>query len=53
MARIRIQCHMTGLEEQTRVMRRQVAQEKQLPPADLEKRKPQYNFWRKKAGWIN
>lgn len=43
---------LNTVEEQTEVMRRQVESEKQFPPTDFEKRKQNYNEWRKTVGWI-
>ncbi|QDH78577.1 hypothetical protein FKX85_05840 [Echinicola soli] len=40
------------LEEQTRIMRRRMESENQLPPTDLEKRERQYDEWRASVGWI-
>ena len=43
---------LNTLEEQTRIMRQRVVEENQKPPADPEKRKQEYDAWRKKVGWI-
>ncbi|MPR33119.1 DUF6624 domain-containing protein [Salmonirosea aquatica] len=43
---------LNTLEEQTLLIRRQVENEKQTPPADFEKRKQEVEAWRKKVGWI-
>ena len=43
---------LNTLEEQTEIMRRRVRSENQLPPADIEKRKQEYDEWRKSVGWI-
>lgn len=40
------------LEEQTEIIRKQVAAEDQKPPADMKTRTQQFDEWRKKAGWI-
>lgn len=40
------------LDEQTARLRQQTREENQTPPPDLEKRKQEYDRWRKKVGWI-
>lgn len=39
------------LEEQTELIRARAAREKQTPPAHPEKRKREFEEWRKKMGW--
>ncbi|MDB4769096.1 hypothetical protein OAG16_03355 [Saprospiraceae bacterium] len=43
---------LNKLEEQIEIMRRRVKNESQSPPTDFEKRKEQFEQWRKKTGWI-
>ena len=43
---------LNTLEEQTQVIRARVARERQKPPEDSEKRKRDFEEWRKKVGWI-
>jgi len=43
---------LNTLQKQVKLMRKQAGQEKQLPASDIEKRKQQYDEWRKKVGWI-
>lgn len=43
---------LNSLEEQTEIIRKQVAAENQKPPADLKKRNKQADEWRKNVGWI-
>ena len=43
---------LNSLEEQTGIIRKQVAAENQKPPADLKERNKQVDEWRKKVGWI-
>ncbi|MEM9675990.1 MAG: DUF6624 domain-containing protein [Bacteroidota bacterium] len=43
---------LNTLAEQIEVMRRQAKDENQSPPADYEKRKVEFDQWRKSAGWI-
>ncbi|MEL7121620.1 MAG: DUF6624 domain-containing protein [Bacteroidota bacterium] len=43
---------LNTLEEQTEIIRKRTQNENQSPPADFEKRKKQYNEWRKSVGWI-
>jgi len=40
------------LQEQTEVMKQRIKSENQLPPIDLEKRKREFEEWRKLVGWI-
>ena len=40
------------LAEQTQVMRRQAAREKQSPPADWIQRQADFEAWRKRIGWV-
>jgi len=42
-----------SLEEQTQLMRRQVREEGRTAPPDMEKRKKDYEEWRKRVGWID
>lgn len=48
----RAQLGLNTLEEQTQVMRKQVAHEQENAPKDLQKRQKEYDQWRKKVGWI-
>lgn len=43
---------LNSLQEQTEIIRKQVLQENQKPPADLKERNRQVDDWRKKVGWI-
>ena len=43
---------LNTLEEQTAIIRRQAKNENHLPPADLEKRRQEFEKWRKRVGWI-
>ncbi len=43
---------LNTVEEQILVMRKQVERENELPPADIEKRKQEYDEWRIKVGWL-
>lgn len=43
---------LNTLEEQTKLMRKQVAIEKQLPPVDIKEREHAYEEWRRKVGWV-
>ncbi len=43
---------LNTLEEQTQIMREQVKSENQVPLRDFEKRKRQYDTWRKTVGWL-
>jgi len=43
---------LNTIEEQTVIMRRQVKNEGQSPPVDLDKRKLEIEDWRRKTGWI-
>jgi len=47
----RLTLGINTLEEQTLIMRKQVADENQEPPANFEIRKAQYDKWRKSVGW--
>lgn len=42
---------LNTLEEQTIIMRRQAENENHFPPIGLEKRKQEFDQWRKKVGW--
>lgn len=44
---------LNTIQEQTRIMRKQVEIENQQPPENLEKRNEEFYKWRKKVGWIN
>ncbi|RZL32073.1 MAG: hypothetical protein EOO96_14895 [Pedobacter sp.] len=39
------------LEEQTEIMRRRAINENQSPPKELERRKQEFDQWRKNVGW--
>lgn len=43
---------LNTLQEQTRIIRKQVEIENLTPPSDIEKRKQLFDLWRKKVGWI-
>ena len=43
---------LNTMEEQIIVMRKRAKIENELPPADIEKRKEEYEKWRKATGWI-
>ena len=43
---------LNTLEEQTEIIRKQVENENQSPPADFEKRKKEIEEWKKTVGWI-
>lgn len=43
---------LNSLEEQIKIIRKQIAAENQKPPADLKERNKQAQEWRKKVGWI-
>jgi hypothetical protein len=43
---------LNTLEEQTKLIQKQVEKENQKPPQDIEKRNQEFNLWRKKVGWI-
>ncbi len=43
---------LNTLEEQTAILRKQVAHENQTPPADFEQRKTEMELWKKSVGWI-
>lgn len=43
---------LNTIEEQTVIIREQAKNEKQNPPTELEKRKDDFNAWRKAVGWI-
>lgn len=43
---------LNTLAEQTEIIRNNAKKENHQPPADLEKRKQNYNKWRKKVGWL-
>ena len=42
---------LNPLEEQIEIIRRQVKNENQTPPADFEKRKQKMDEWKKNVGW--
>ena len=42
---------LNTLEEQTAIMRRQAKNENHKPPADFERRKQEFEKWKKKVGW--
>ncbi|MFY7669762.1 DUF6624 domain-containing protein [Tenacibaculum sp. MEBiC06402] len=44
---------LNTIQEQTLLMREQVKNEKQYPPKDLEKRKKEFDEWRRKVGWVS
>lgn len=44
---------LNTLEEQIKIIRRQAENEKQFPPIDFEKRKQDFEKWKKKIGWTN
>ena len=44
---------LNALEEQAEIMKERVKNENQRPPKDFEKRKREYNKWRRSVGWIN
>lgn len=43
---------LNSLEEQTEIIRKQVKDENQSPPKDFEKRKKEFEEWRRMTGWI-
>ncbi|MGL5891665.1 MAG: DUF6624 domain-containing protein, partial [Bacteroidia bacterium] len=43
---------LNSLEEQTTILRQQAKQENITPPTDFEKRKKEFDAWRKAVGWI-
>ena len=43
---------LNSMEEQIQMMRRQAERENQLPPTDFDKRKKEYDEWRKTVGWM-
>ena len=43
---------LNTLEEQTEIIRSRVIKENQLPPLDFEKRKQEFEKWKKSVGWI-
>ncbi len=43
---------LNTIEEQTKILRKQAKTENQSPPVDIEKRRLEYEKWRKKVGWI-
>ncbi|MGD1890166.1 MAG: DUF6624 domain-containing protein [Cyclobacteriaceae bacterium] len=43
---------LNTLAEQTEEMRRRAKEENHSPPADFEKRKTEFDQWRKSVGWI-
>ncbi len=42
---------LNTLEEQIQIMRKRVKEENQSPPSDFEKRKREFEQWKKKVGW--
>lgn len=44
---------LNSLEEQVAVMRGRVEEENELAPMDFEKRRQEFQNWRKKVGWID
>lgn len=42
---------LNTLEEQTEIIRKQMEKENQLPPKDLEKRKKDFEDWKRSVGW--
>ncbi len=44
---------MYTLDEQTKIIIRQIADENQSPPSEFDKRKLEMDSWRKKVGWIS
>jgi len=44
---------LNTLEDQTSILRKQTKSENHAPPADFEKRKKEFDDWRRKVGWIN
>jgi len=44
---------LNTLAEQTQIMRERAENENQIQPKDFEKRKQEYNEWRKKVGWLS
>jgi hypothetical protein len=42
---------LNSIEEQTRIIRKQAKNNKQLPPTDFEKRKQEIEEWKKTVGW--
>lgn len=43
---------LNTLEEQTTKIRQQAKNEHESPPADFEKKKKEYDEWRKSVGWV-
>ncbi len=43
---------LNSLEEQTEIMRQRAREEEESAPADFEKRKFEFDEWRKQVGWI-
>ena len=43
---------LNTIEEQTKLIRKRVADENQSPPPDRKKRRVEFDQWRKKVGWI-
>lgn len=48
----RISLELNTIEEQTQIIRNQARNENQSPPIDIEKRKNEFEEWRRKTGWI-
>jgi len=42
---------LNTLEEQTEIIRRRAKNENQTPPADFQRRKKEFDKWRKSVGW--
>jgi hypothetical protein len=43
---------LNSLEEQTEIIRQHALAENQFPPADFQAKKLQYEYWRKRVGWM-
>jgi hypothetical protein len=43
---------LNSLEEQIEIIRRQAQNENHQPPADLEKKRIEFNKWKRKVGWV-
>ncbi len=48
----RKELNLNNLEEQTALMRQQAKSENESPPKDFDKKKQQYDEWRRNVGWI-
>jgi hypothetical protein len=42
---------LNSLDEQTEIIRKRVNEENQTPPIDFEKRKKEYEIWKREVGW--